>query len=88
MLYAAREGCFSCVKALVEGGAKFNMPDPEGVTPLIEAIVNAHFDTAKYLIGKGANVDKWDWWGRSPLYCAVDLQYDSARRKGRRAVAR
>ena len=57
----------------MEGGAKLNMPDPEGVTPLIVAITNAHFDTAKYLIDKGAMVDKWDWWGRSPLYCAVDM---------------
>jgi ankyrin repeat protein len=73
MLYATREGCFSCVEALVDGGAKLNLTDPEGVTPLIEAITNAHFDTAKYLIAKGANVDKWDWWGRSPLYCAVDM---------------
>jgi ankyrin repeat protein len=73
LLYATREGCLSCVKSLVEAGAKLNLPDPEGVTPLIEAINNAHFDTAKYLIEKGALVDKWDWWGRSPLYCAVDL---------------
>jgi ankyrin repeat protein len=73
MLYATREGCFSCVEALVDGGAKLNLTDPEGVTPLIEAITNAHFDTAKYLIAKGANVDKWDWWGRSPLYCAIDM---------------
>jgi ankyrin repeat protein len=42
------------------------------VTPLISAIFNAHFDVAKYLIEKGANVDRWDWWGRSPLYLAVD----------------
>jgi len=27
---------------------------------------------AKYLIEKGANIDRWDWWGRSPLYLAVD----------------
>jgi ankyrin repeat protein len=73
MLYATREGCFTCVQALVDGGAKLNMTDPEGVTPLIMAITNAHFDTAKYLIDKGANVNKWDWWGRSPLYCAVDM---------------
>ena len=73
MLYATREGCLTCVQALVDGGAKLNMTDPEGVTPLIEAIANAHFDTAKYLIEKGANVDKWDWWGRSPLYLAVDM---------------
>ena len=73
LLYATREGCLSCVQSLVEGGAKLNMPDPEGVTPLIVSITNAHFDAAKYLIEKGAMVDKWDWWGRSPLYCAVDM---------------
>jgi uncharacterized protein len=73
LLYATREGCLSCVQSLVEGGAKLNLPDPEGVTPLIMAITNAHFDTAAYLISKGANPNKWDWWGRSPLYCAVDM---------------
>jgi uncharacterized protein len=72
MLFSAREGCLDCVKALVEKGAKIDLPDPEGVTPLISAIFNAHFDVAKYLIESGANVDRWDWWGRSPLYLAVD----------------
>ncbi len=42
------------------------------MTPLISALFNAHFDVAKYLIDKGANIDRWDWWGRSPLYLAVD----------------
>ncbi len=72
MLFSVREGCMDCVKALVEHGAKVDLPDPEGVTPLISAIFNAHFDVAKYLIDKGANVNRWDWWGRSPLYLAVD----------------
>lgn len=72
MLFSVREGCMECVKALVEKGAKIDLPDPEGVTPLISAIFNAHFDVAKYLIEKGANIDRWDWWGRSPLYLAVD----------------
>jgi ankyrin repeat protein len=72
MLFAAREGCLECMKALVEKGAKIDLPDPEGVTPLISAIFNAHFDVAKYLIDKGASVDRWDWWGRTPLYLAVD----------------
>jgi len=72
MLFAVREGCMDCVKALVEKGAKLDLPDPEGVTPLISAVFNAHFDVAKYLIEQGANVDRWDWWGRSPLYLAVD----------------
>lgn len=76
MLFAVREGCMDCVKALVERGAekgaKLDLADPEGVTPLISAIFNAHFDVARYLIEKGANVDRWDWWGRTPLYLAVD----------------
>jgi uncharacterized protein len=72
MLFSAREGCMDCVKALVEHGAKLDLPDPEGVTPLITAIFNTHFDVAKYLIDKGANVNRWDWWGRTPLYLAVD----------------
>jgi len=72
MLFSTREGCMECVQALVEKGAKLDLPEPEGITPLISAIFNAHFDVAKFLIEKGANVDRWDWWGRSPLYLAVD----------------
>src|ERR1700733_9824007 len=72
MLFAAREGCLDCVNALLEHGAKVDLPDPEGVTPLISSLFNAHFNVAKYLIEKGASVDRWDWWGRSPLYLAVD----------------
>ena len=32
MLFAAREGCLDCARALVEHGAKIDLPDPEGVT--------------------------------------------------------
>jgi len=32
-----------------------------------------NFDTAAYLLEAGAAVDVWDWWGRTPLYMAVDL---------------
>lgn len=72
LLFAAREGCFDCVKALIEKGAKIDLADPESVTPLILAVFNTHFDVAKYLIQQGANVNHWDWWGRTPLYLAVD----------------
>ena len=73
LLFAAREGCVECARALVEGGANLNLSDPKGVTPLFLAIDNFHFDLAKYLIEAGANPNKWDWWGRTPLYSAVDL---------------
>jgi len=35
LLFASREGCMDCVKALIEKGAKLDLPDPEGVKPLI-----------------------------------------------------
>src|SRR5690606_19407205 len=46
--------------------------DPDSVTPLLMALLSAHFDASRYLIERGANVNKWDWWGRTPLYAAVD----------------
>jgi ankyrin repeat protein len=73
LLYAARKGCTDCVRALLDGGADKDLPDPDGVTPLLEATLNFNFDVAAFLVQKGALVDKWDWWGRSPLYAAVDL---------------
>jgi uncharacterized protein len=73
LLYAAREGCVECVRALVEGGADPDLSDPRNVTPLIMALDNLHFDVAAYLISAGATLDMWDWWGRTPLYMAVDM---------------
>jgi ankyrin repeat protein len=73
LLFAAREGCAECARALVEAGADIDLPDPKGVTALFLAIDNFHFDTAKLLIEAGANPNKWDWWGRTALYSAVDV---------------
>ena len=73
LLYAARQGCLECVKLLVGAHADVNLPDPEGVTPLIMAISNFHFDVGAFLVSRKANVNTWDWWGRTPLYEAVDL---------------
>jgi ankyrin repeat protein len=73
LLYATRQGCLECAQALVEAGAKIELTDPDGVTPLLSALLNAHFDTAKYLLEKRANPNKWDFWGRTPLYLAVDF---------------
>jgi uncharacterized protein len=81
LMFAARQGCLDCAKALVEAGAEVDLADPDGVTPLIYATNNYAFDTASYLLAKGANPNLWDWWGRSALYCAVDL--NSTPRGGR-----
>ena len=37
------------------------------------AIDNYEFDTAKALLGAGANPHVQDWWGRTALYLAVDM---------------
>jgi ankyrin repeat protein len=73
LLYAAREGCIDCARNLVKGGADIDLPDPERVTALALAINNLHYDLAVYLIEAGADVDKWDLFGRTPLYQAVDM---------------
>ena len=72
MLYAARSGCYDCVEAMIGAGANVNVPTPEGVTPLMDAIDNDRNDVAKLLLDHGANPNVWDWWGRTALYIAVD----------------
>jgi ankyrin repeat protein len=73
VLPAAREGCTECVRLLIESGADLNKADPEAVTPLSMATINAKWDSAKLLIEAGAWLDKWDYYGRFPLYGAVDF---------------
>src|SRR3954471_24032040 len=72
LLYAARNGCYDCVEALIGAGADVNVPTPEGVTPLMIALDNDHNDVAKLLLDRGANPHVADWWGRTALYIAVD----------------
>ena len=55
LLYAAREGCVECARALVEGGADIDLSGYRGITPLIMAIDNFHFDLASYLVQAGAS---------------------------------
>src|SRR5690348_7371337 len=73
LLYAARKGCLECVQTLIKAGADKNLTDPDNVTPLLLATLNFNFDIAAYLVKEGANVNKWDTWGRAPLYAAVDM---------------
>jgi ankyrin repeat protein len=80
-LFAAREGCAQCAKYLVEGGADIDLPDQMVVTPLNMAALNARWDVAKVLIEGGADVNRWDYWGRAPLYSTVD--YNTVPRGGR-----
>jgi ankyrin repeat protein len=71
LLYAARENCIECVDVLLANGADIDLPDPDGVSPVHVAVMNANWDLAKRLIEAGADVDQWDIYGEAPLYTAV-----------------
>ena len=74
LLYAARAGCRGCVEALLKSGADIDLPNPDGMTPMMLAIDNSHFEVARYLLDQGANPHTWDWWGRTPLYVVVNMR--------------
>jgi ankyrin repeat protein len=71
LLYAVRENCIACVDVLLTNGADIDLPDPDGVSPLHVAVMNANWDLAKQLIDAGADVDQWDIYGEAPLFTAV-----------------
>ena len=73
LLYAARKGCLECAQILIKAGADKDLNDPDNVSPLLLATLNFNFDVAAFLVKQGANVNKWDTWGRSPIYAAVDM---------------
>ena len=47
--------------------------DPDGTTPLVRAIWNSHYDTARVLIEAGADPNLADSAGMGALYAAVDM---------------
>jgi uncharacterized protein len=73
LMYAARQGAAEAVRALAAGGADLNQGDPDGVTALILAIINAHYDLAALLLELGADPNVADSTGMTPLYAAVDM---------------
>ena len=86
LLYAARAGDRATTKLLVERGAKLELADGNGVTPLLEAILNAnvfrvkregrsdHLEVANALLDASADVNTMDWYGETPLWATVDLR--------------
>jgi ankyrin repeat protein len=73
LLYAARETCLACVDVLLKQGADIDLPDPDDVSPLNVAIMNANWDLAKKLVDAGADVNQWDIYGETPLYVAIGM---------------
>lgn len=84
LLYATRTGNLEMVDLLLAAGADIEAADANGVTPLLNAILNAsvasrgvatqHFEIANRLIELGADVNAQDWYGETPLWAAVDVR--------------
>jgi uncharacterized protein len=74
LLYAARDGRLEAARLLVAAEADVKLADPNEITPLLTAILNDHLDVAKFLLDHGANVNTPDFWGRTPLWAAVDVR--------------
>jgi len=73
LMYAARQGCALCARYLIQGGANPSAMDPENTDALQYALLSLNFDAAKEIILGGAEVNRWDWWGRSHLYALADV---------------
>jgi ankyrin repeat protein len=73
LMYAARQNAMASARVLIDAGADVNAPDPEGQTPLLIAIANAHYDVGAMLLERGADPNKADQAGVGPLYAAVDM---------------
>ena len=58
--------------ALLAGGADINQANPgDGTTPLLMALINGHFDLAKYFIEHGADPNLASKAGAMPLYAVL-----------------
>lgn len=73
LLFAAREGCVACIEVLVEGGADVNVTTPDGISAIVSALINGHYDVAAKLIAAGTDPNLIDSAGRGALYAAVDF---------------
>jgi ankyrin repeat protein len=72
--YAARQGALDAVRALASApGIDLNLTDPDGVSALLYATLNGHYDTAAYLLEQGANPNVADHYGRTLLYATIDM---------------
>jgi ankyrin repeat protein len=86
LLLATRQGNLALTRLLVDAGADIEIADANGITPLINAIINHsivnvnrtgqsdHLKIAQYLVEAGANVNAQDWYGVTPLWAAVDIR--------------
>jgi uncharacterized protein len=73
LLFAARENCLACLPVLIDGGADLNATTPDGISAVVIALINGHFDVAGALLEAGTDPNLADYTGRTALYAAIDF---------------
>src|SRR5690606_31549436 len=73
LLFAAREDCLDCIGVLVELGADVNATTPDGISGVVSALINGHYDVAGALVEAGTDPNLYDETGRGALYAAIDF---------------
>jgi ankyrin repeat protein len=73
LLFAAREGCVDCIPVLAQAGADVNATTPDGISAIVIALINGHYDVAGALIAAGTDPNLADYAGRTGLYAAIDF---------------
>lgn len=74
LLLAAREGAVDATRALIEAGTDLDVADPDGTSPLVMAIINAHYEVASVLSAGGADPAVADAAGMGAVYALVDMR--------------
>jgi ankyrin len=74
LLYAARDGRLEPARLLVAAGADLELGDGNAIAPLLMASLNGQIPVARLLVEHGANVNADDFWGRTPLWAAVEYR--------------
>jgi ankyrin repeat protein len=73
LLFAARENCLACLPVLIEAGADVNATTPDGISAIVMALINGHYDVAGALVAAGTDPNLADYTGRTGLYAAIDF---------------
>jgi uncharacterized protein len=75
LMYAARQGSLEAARVLIAHGARLDAVNGDKSTALVLAIINGHFDLAKMLAERGADVNLASIDGAIPLYVVANTQW-------------
>ena len=76
--FAARDGQMEAIAALTEGGVNVNLVSASDKTSaVVEALINAHLDIAKYLLDHNADPKLQNDDGLTALFATEDMQWRS-----------